>query len=206
MRSIFRDDATVKQIATWIGSVSAILTLIGGAIWSIQSSQINDLKDKVDTYEKSENWKLPETLRNINTASNKLSLNIDERNSFEKLKLEKTTLSENNSKLEKDIKNIREELEKSNEALNAIVLKNDIFSLGYAQSIPLVNNDKYLSVASIYPNFIALVFDEQNSTLDVGKSVHYKVGTVDCKVVLTSIAPGRDTATFTRSCTEAGKK
>lgn len=206
MRSIFRDDATAKQITTWISSIAATLTLIGGAIWSIQSSQINSLKDKVDTYEKSENWKLPETLRNINSAASKLSLSIDERNLFNQLKIDKKNLSENNSILKKEIQGIQEELETTNRALNTIVLKNDIFSLGTAQSFPLINNDKYLSVISIFPNFASLVFDEENHTLDVGKSLHYKVGTTDCKVVLTSIAPDRATVTFTRSCAAVVKE
>lgn len=206
MRSIFRDDATIKQITTWISSIAATLTLIGGAIWSIQSSQINSLKDQLNTYEKSENWKLPETLKNINSAANKLTLDIDERNSFNRLKADKEILTKNNSKLERELKAIQEELNITKNTLSAIALKNDTFSLGHAQSLPLINNDKYLSVVSIYPNFISLVFDEGDYTLDVGKSLHYKVGSTECKVVLTSIAPDRATATFTRSCTPVGMK
>lgn len=194
----------IKRILS-IGGITlllAIFTALGTWFWNLRTSQIEDLQNQITTYEKSEKWKLPETLEKINLASQKIELNLTQRNRLEFLEKNIIELTTSNSELGKTLEETQEKLQKNTEALNKVAMKNDEFLIERSSSHPLVNNNIYISVKSVGLDYVSGLIDNHEYRIDVGQSVQYHFGTIICNVVATKVSYRDDTATFKRSCQE----
>ncbi|KJY73825.1 hypothetical protein [Vibrio nigripulchritudo] len=80
----------------------AIAGATATATWNVRSDRLNELTDQVEAYEKAETWNVPETINNINTATNYLNkqLVIIEKNI--ELTKEIEALKNTNSKISQD--------------------------------------------------------------------------------------------------------
>lgn len=86
-----------------LSAALALVTITASATWYIRSDYLDDLKHQIDIYEKSEKWKLPDTLNKINAASEKMSLTIDERNRLNNNKITLTELTAKNIEISKEL-------------------------------------------------------------------------------------------------------
>lgn len=189
------------KVPKWLAGVilTALVTFVGW-IWTLRSSTIEDLTKQIDTYKESEKWKLPETLNKINLASEKLSLNIDDKNELSQGRKEIQQLTVKNEELQRNLETSKKSLQAVNDALNKIALKNDSFTVYSRDSFPVVNNMKYISVKIIGYNSVSGIFEDQSYDIDVGSSLSYKVGTLSCRITLVKMSSRDDYATFNRSC------
>ncbi|EJF9112483.1 hypothetical protein M9E57_001267 [Salmonella enterica] len=185
------------------------LTTIGG-LWTFFDytyyETINDLNNQISAYEKSNEWKLPETLLKINKSVESLNLRIDERNRLNYLELENDKLKLENKDIRSKMMKTEAALNSANEYLQTVVSKHDDFILKRGKSYALTENNLYISAQNVYSTTVEGQFDNEPYTLELGKSKDFSVGNLTCKVVLTSIAYMDNEASFSKSCYDKSKQ
>lgn len=81
---------------TWkvLASILGVIGTVGGAIvyitWEIRKDYIEDLKSQIAVYTQAESWKLPDTLKKLNSVSEKLQSQLSASDEIKKLKLQIT--------------------------------------------------------------------------------------------------------------------
>lgn len=82
---------------TWkvLASILGIIGTVGAAIiyttWEIRKDYIEDLKSQISAYNQAESWKLPDTLKKLNSVSEKLQSQLSANEEIKKLKIQITT-------------------------------------------------------------------------------------------------------------------
>lgn len=187
-----------------LGLIITVLTLIVTGAWTLsvymRDSEIADLKSKVDIYEKSDKWKLPDILLKINLSSEKLNLKISERERLNFLEAEHLKLNDDNRKLTSELSIKENELKLANDYIESIVSKKDNFILALRNSHELTANNLYISMQAVGSDYVDIQFGEKPYKLELGKSIEYAEGNLKCKLFLTSIDFLKDNASFAKNC------
>ena len=167
----------------------ALVTITASATWYIRSDYLDDLKHQIDAYEKSEKWKLPDTLNKINVASEKMSLTIDERNRLNSNKITLTELVAKNklSAFEFSIKNI-------NSTSETIELKT-------GESHPIFRNALFIGLTSVKTQTQAeFNLNNESISLDLGVIHPYTFLEKKCVVTMTDINYIKDIVKISNTC------
>ncbi len=127
----------------------ALVTITASATWYIRSDYLDDLKHQIDIYEKSEKWKLPDTLNKINAASEKMSLTIDERNKLNSDKITLTVLAAKNIEISKELEGTKNKLAEFESSLKNINSTPETFELNIGESHPIFRNTLFIGLTRV---------------------------------------------------------
>ena len=190
---------TPKQLWGAVTAIAVLLSVTAAITWEIRKDYIDDLKRQLETYEKSGTWKLPETLSEIRSASQLLTLQLSEKQELDRLrKLESSLLAEK-KQLEATLKQTNEKLVEAQRTLESMTLKATTFELQAKHTASLVANNIFLGLKSIHPDYVSVTISNESHFLGVGESKSYSFGGKRCTVTLLKISPDR--ATFSHGCT-----
>lgn len=187
-----------------VAAMVAVLIATHGGIWALRESRIGDLEKEINTYKQSNDWKLPETLKKINAASEKLSLNIDKNNKLIRLEAESKDNLINIEKINNELKDVTLKLDIANKALAQVTTKNSVFTVKRRDSHQLLENSIFLSVAYVGSSNVTGKFNNQDYDLELGESLPYQIGNLSCKITLSKMSLQEEFATFNQSCISNG--
>jgi predicted nuclease with TOPRIM domain len=192
---------TPKQLWTAITVVAALVVATSAVTWEIRKDVVDALKRQIESYEKSNNWKLPETITEIRKASEALTLQLNERKELEALRAETAKLREHNSRLEAALKTSSDKLATAEATLDNIIRKTDVIELSEGQSAALVENNVYLGVKNVARTYASVSLAERSEILDIGETKKYSFGAKACRVTLLRVLPGApNRAVFNHGC------
>ena len=170
-----------------------------------KSDHLNELNEKISSYEKSNSWKLPETLKNLNSLSDELSSKIELDQENKKLKKSIDILEKEGIELKSKFHNLEKininTLEKNKE-LNSVIKKisneNKEFVIKVNESVDLIKNHITLGVEAIYGSSVKVNVNNNGDYLNVGNRKSYSFQGMVCDITLKKIY--RDGAEFNFLC------
>lgn len=187
-----------------------IVTAAAGFIYltlNINKAHIEALESEIKTYEKSNTWKLPETLKQLNKVSDKLLNQIDTQDNISRIKIENLELSTKQKDLEAALSSAtleRDQLQKKVDSLSselrASLLKSFTFQISEGESMELVKNRVTLGLSTVYSSSVSSNVNNDNLSLDIGGNTKISYMNHSCTLTLTKVV--RPSATFTFTCGE----
>lgn len=199
------------------GGAAALTLLISLAVWydshlkNSTDNYINDLKNQIETYEKSNSWKLPETLKQLNSASEKLDKQLQSQADIAKLMIDKEELEKTNSQLKKTFNSLSEEngslriqVSSLTNRLREVLITPKELVLTRGTSTFLVKNEIALGVESVYPTWVTGHINNGSFSLYVGNQKSIEVMNETCNLTLTKISPPSAYFNYTCSQKKAG--
>lgn len=184
-----------------VAAAFALVTITASATWYIRSDYLDDLKHQIETYEKSEKWKLSETLNKINTASEKMSLTIDQRNRLNSNEITLKELTAKNIEISKELvitKNKISGLESTIKKINSIP---ETIELSTGGSHPIFQNALFIGLTRVNTKTQAeFNLDNKHISLDLGVTHPYTFIGKTCVVTLTDINYLNDIVKISNAC------
>lgn len=158
-------------------------------------NHINDLNNQIKAYEKSNKWKLPETLKQLNLVSEKLDKQLQSQDDFAKLGNEVSELKKNNSQLTQDFKKAQSEnvslqarTKQLTDQLNQALITPRQIDLTGGSSAELVKNHITFGLEEVYSTWIAGNINNETIRLNVGNYKLVEVLDKTCTLRLTKIS------------------
>lgn len=187
---------------------TVVVAAIGGAYTlgrDHKSDHINELNEKIASYEKSNSWKLPETLNHLNSISNELNskIKLDRENSD--LKKSINLLEKYKAELENKLQNLEiinidtvSKNKELNSAIKKILSENNEFLINVHESKDVVKNHITIGVEAVYGSFARVNINNNGENLNVGNRRSYSFQGMVCNITLKKIY--RDGAEFSFLC------
>ncbi len=172
------------------GSITVLAVLLSTAsvvTWEIRKDVIESLKQQIEAYEKSQNWKLPETLEEIRKASKQLTLQLKDKQELEKLRVQVDDLSAKNQSTQIELKETQTKLTEATDTLSKLILKAQTVDLTEGETADLIENKETIGIQSVYPSRAVVTLFNSTKFLNIGDSVTYKFSNKECQVTLTKI-------------------
>ncbi|WP_329906121.1 hypothetical protein [Serratia quinivorans] len=193
-------NGTFSKKSVISAAVLAIPVIIS-ATWLVRSDYIDDLKSRIDAYEKSEKWKLPETLNKINTASEKMSLTIDQRNRLNSNEITLTELTAKNIEISKELAITKNKLSGLESTMKTINSAPETIELSTGGSHPIFRNALFIGLTRINTKTQAeFNLDNKPISLDLGVTHPYTFIGKTCVVTLTNINYINDIVKISNAC------
>lgn len=201
----------LNVVVTWkvLWSTLVALATVAGVIvyitWEIRKDYIDDLKNQIAVYSQAESWKLPDTLKKLNSVSELLQSQLSTADEIKKLKLEISDEATKN-------KVLTIELAKTN-AVNAelntsiVALKNDLskavaethqFSLKEGQTIELAKNQMTFGVTTVVSSWAMGYLNNDRVEIKLAGALPVKLSVGTCFLRL--IEGTATVATFSFTC------
>lgn len=197
---------------TWkvLASILGVIGTVGGAIvyitWEIRKDYIEDLKSQIAVYTQAESWKLPDTLKKLNSVSEKLQSQLSASDEIKKLKLQITASEleqakakiaaaeaiEKSENLSKSVSTLKQELRKG-------LSESTQFTLREGQTAELVKNRVRFGMSSIGSGYIAGNVNNDRISLSLANSFPIMVNDEPCTISLLQTS-NYLTATISFSC------
>ncbi|WP_146038501.1 MULTISPECIES: hypothetical protein [unclassified Pseudomonas] len=207
----------INVSVTWkvLWSIIGFLTTVVGATiyltWEIRKDYIEDLKNQIAVYNQAESWKLPDTLKKLNTVSETLQSQLA---SAEEIKNLKTALAISEAESKKSALKLVEATTKAEE-LSAEVdslsyeLRKSLgdtsqFKLREGQTAELVKNRLVFGVSSISSGIVWGYVNNDSVTIKIAGSQTVRVNNELCSITL--IQTEYPTATISFSCPKPAEK
>ncbi|ECD9502209.1 hypothetical protein FNO08_14415 [Salmonella enterica subsp. diarizonae] len=179
----------------------ALVTITASATWYIRSDYLDDLKHQIDAYEKSEKWKLPDTLNKINAASEKMSLTIDERNRLNSNKITLTELVAKNIEISKELEITKNKLSALEFSIKNINSTSETIELKTGESHPIFRNALFIGLTSVKTQTQAeFNLNNESISLDLGVIHPYTFLEKKCVVTMTNINYIKDIVKISNTC------
>lgn len=182
---------------TWpqlIGGSFALILAVAGATWAIRIDRLEQLKDRVDTYELSATWRLPDTLKQIRDATAQLETQLKAMDDVRRLRGDnarlqaelRKSLADNASTLAQ-LNNFRTrviECDKQLAALSPEVVK---ITLTKRQSKSLAGYELVIGLVDVSSEVARLNINNEEKTARAGGHVPVLLYGEQCKLVLDAI-------------------
>lgn len=179
----------------------ALVTITASATWYIRSDYLDDLKHQIDIYEKSEKWKLPDTLNKINAASEKMSLTIDERNKLNSDKITLTVLAAKNIEISKELEGTKNKLAEFESSLKNINSTPETFELSIGESHPIFRNTLFIGLTRVNTQTQAQFnLNNEPISLDLGVIHPYTFLEKKCVLTMTNVNYVKDIVKISNAC------
>lgn len=175
-----------SSIAKWVIGTTLVVASITTIIVNLYiGRELNFANTKLQFYEQSEEWKLPETLKALGEASQTINLSIEERAQFEEQKTLLLEAENRVSQLEIENKDFQNKIE----ALEALLLPPaEEFELGKGETKPMIGDSYYLGINNVYDTYVSMNLDNNPVYLNIGESTNlYVSGGISCKLLLLGI-------------------
>ncbi len=131
-------DLAIKQFYWIIGTLLLVSPVAVALAKEWHDSQTRQLQERIDVYEQSSKWELPQTLNKLNTVSEQLSITIEEREKLESFQKSNDSLARDKSNLEARIKSLQQENAEffsQLSRLQALMLESQAISLEVGKSV-----------------------------------------------------------------------
>lgn len=175
-----------------IGTVLVVFPLTLLAFTLLMNSEIKALKDRIQAYEQSEQWQLPDTLQALKGVADDIKITTDERKQIDSdrtafeaqisqlqsdLEQKNAQITEINSNLQQTQSDLSEEkrnygtLQRQNETLQAQIdeykklFTAEVieFEVGEGESFPVIKNVLFMGVSNIYDSYVTIKHGEESS-------------------------------------------
>ena len=156
--------------------------------------QIETLNAKLDFYENSEGWRLPELTEEIDNAIQAFNLSMEERQLFDEQKNRIDEFEKENL----DLKNRIYGLENRNDYLKSLILSPTKITLSEKNSTALIKNDVYLGLIYVYDSSVDAYIDNSRKTIYIGKTIPIYTEELSCDLMLMSVE--EESAVFNFIC------
>ncbi|WP_434766157.1 hypothetical protein [Pseudomonas triticicola] len=196
---------TWGRIAGALVILIPLVALLDQHYQSSTQNHINDLNNQIKAYEKSSTWKLPETLKQLNSVSEKLDKQLQTQGDLVKLGNENDELEKNNYQLTQklntaqgendDLRAISKQL---TEQLKQALISPQEFVLTAGSSAELVKNHITFGVEDVYPTWVVGNINNENVRLNIGNYKSVKILDDTCTLRLSKIS--RPSAQFSYTC------
>lgn len=184
-----------SSVAKWvIGTVFVVAFLTTIIVSQYIGRELNFANTKLQTYEQSEEWQLPETLKALGEASKTINLSIEERKQFEE---QKNSLQEAENRVsELEIEN--KDLQTKVEAFEALLLPPaEEFELGEGETKPLIGDSYYIGISNLLGTSVSMYLNNQYQIISIGETKNlYAAGGIDCKLLLLGIQDSKARFSF----------
>jgi hypothetical protein len=186
-----------SSIAKWvIGTIIVTASVTTIIVSQYLGRELNFANTKLQNYEQSREWQLPETLKALGEASKTFNLSLDERNQFEE---QKNKLQETEQKVT-ELKAENKTLQVENNSLKVLILPVDgfEFELGVGETKALFKNSTYIGITSLVGITVLANIDNHPHVIDVGEYVDVSDDsrTIECKLFLLSVQDSRAKFSF----------
>lgn len=189
---------TPGQLWIAITAVAALLGATSYVTWEIRKDYVDDLKQQIDTYEKSNNWKLPEALNAIKNASDVLVLNEADKKEFMQLRAESTSLRDRTQKLAAEVDDTKKKLTATQDELARISVPVTTIELTQGDSKFLIENTINLALVSALSSQAFIRLANKERYIGLGETIDYEAGAKRCQ--LTLLKGSSSSARFQNSC------
>lgn len=173
--------------------------------WEVRKDYIEDLKNQIATYSQSNKWKLPETLKQLNSVSDKLEKQLIDKKELAALRIESKELRENlqtrtqaleatsneNKKLTTQINAIQEELKRAR-------LSPKEFTINEGGSEVIIKNRVVFGLSGVTSGLVIGNVNNEHVTLRIAGNVEIDSLNERCKLTLINTKP--PSASFSFSC------
>ena len=180
-------------------ALAAILGTTAYVTWEIRKDYIDDLKRQIEAYEKSNKWKLPDTLTSIKLASDSLVLNANERKEFNELRKEAAPMREKINKLGSDLNVAMAKLALADLELAKISVPTTIIELNEGDSKFIIENSVNLALLSALSTTSRIRLANIERSISLGETIEYRAGPKNCR--LTLLKGTNSSAKFQSACT-----
>lgn len=169
------------------------------ATWEIRKDYIDDLKRQIETYEKSNSWKLPATLNALRQASDTFQLSASERKELAQLRVESAALRSLNQKLTVAHDDARKRLDSAQAELARLSVPVTTVRLLQGDSQFLIGNT--VNLALIYPRSsgASIRLANRERSIDLGETIEFEARSKQ-KCELTLVKASVVDAHFVISC------
>ncbi|WNZ56015.1 hypothetical protein QT397_24765 [Microbulbifer sp. MKSA007] len=181
----------VKEVSA---ALFTVITVTAAATWYLRGEQIDVLKQQIAAYETSEKLNLIELSKKAADAADKLSLQLNKQEEFDKLnseisRLKLSVIEEKNisEKRSKEIQEKKKEIDVLKGRIDALFSNHQEFDL-YEGDVKKLFSAKYiLSVTTVYDDDANIVFNNQKSNMTVGQYINLKQGDQSCRLFLDKV-------------------
>ena len=207
----------INVALTWkkVWSIAGFLaTVIGVTIyltWEIRKDYIEDLKNQIAVFNQSESWKLPDTLKKLNSVSEKLQSQLADAEELKKLRTEVSALEETNKKAATSLADATNKAEQL--SVEVVSLKTELrrsltessqFKLREGQTAELVKNQVVFGVSAVASGLVLGYLNNESVTLRIAGYLPVRFNDEICK--LTLIQTENPVATVSFSCPRLAEK
>lgn len=190
-----------------MGTIGAVGVVVVGAVWEARKDYVDELKSDIASRKEAATWNVPETIKNLNAASEKVAKQLATMESVEALKSKNKDLEESSAKLSSDLKKTAEELlyqrqraDGLSKELSAIVSPVIEFTLENGETEELIKNRVTLGVHTVYPSSVSFTVNNRQYSLQAGNNESFTMYGKDCLLTLSKLAYPK--ASFKFSCSQ----
>lgn len=189
---------TPGQVWAAITAVAALVGATAYVTWEIRKDYVDDLKRQIDSYEKSNNLKLPATLGAIKDASDALVLNAAEKKELTQLRTDSTSLRDRVQKLAVEHDEAKKKLASAQDELARVSVPVTTIELNEGDSKFLIENTVNLALRTASSSRAYIRLANKERTVDLGETIEYEAGMKHCR--LTLLKGTSSNARFHNSC------
>ncbi|ULL06115.1 hypothetical protein JNO42_03645 [Pseudomonas putida] len=199
-------ELTWKRAWTIITYALVAAGVIVTVTWEIRKDYIENLKSEISALKETEKWKVPETIKHLNSISEKLDGQMSFKADYERLKLEEKDFESTKAKLAQELESSKRKI---NELQSSIYkLTNQIkdistppqeFSLQRGESIELLKNSVVLGIEAAYESLVLIrLNNDDTKKLYIGNNLIVTSGDKACTLTVKKLIDG--SATFNFRC------
>lgn len=169
------------------GALTALAALIGSTAyvtWEIRKDYLDDLKRQVEVYEKSNSWKLPETLSSIKQASDQFLLSSKEKTELSELRANANAIASKLKSLTSELETAKEKLVATEQQLAQFTIPAAIVELSEGDSKFIVENHVNLALKMSMRSEAYVRLANRDRPISLGETVEYQAGAKNCKLTL----------------------
>ncbi|SEP91979.1 TMF family protein [Pseudomonas sp. NFPP19] len=200
-------EITWKRVWLIAGALAVIGSAIIGLTWSNRMDYLDELKNEISSRKEASEWKVPETIKRLKSASEKLDAQLASMEAIDSLKVKNRELEKANTDLTEALTKSASELVQQNEhasrlaaELKLTLLPAKEFVLMDGESAELIKNRVTLGVYHIYPSWVVVTLNNEQETMYAGNHKTIKSFNGTCTLTLKKLAAIN--VTFSLTCDE----
>lgn len=182
---------TWKVLGSILGFLASVIGVTSYATWEVRKDYIEDLKNQVAVFNQSESWKLPDTLRKLNSVSDKLQSQLSYEERIKQLQLSLTSAELKVTKLEAEVgittsknKELGEKLVSLQQDLKKSVAPDIRFTLAEGQSYELARNQTVFGLSSIFSSSVRGSINDKDVSISLAGTTPISINDQTCTLRL----------------------
>jgi hypothetical protein len=151
---------TLTNVLWGLGIAAATIAATATVTWQIRKDRIEALTDELETLRESKDWKLPDTLKQLNALSETLRADLGDRSELDELRKKAVALLG----LEERVAQLQKELEIARTVSTEVEVRE-------GEAVELMKPALVLGVASFLLNRATINITNQQSQLEMGNYI-----------------------------------
>lgn len=183
-------DVNTANVLWAIGTVATLIAATAGVVWKIRIDRLEQLEHENNVLKDAKDWKLPDTLRSLNQLSEKLNLQLEERDKLDSIVAEKESLMKSNGELQTEVSKLKSDISKLEAALNSIIVESQDIEVNQGEAVDLIKNAVAVAVGTIYTSSVDITINNNNHNIKVGNIIEIPYAHRICVLRLRTIKKG----------------